>query len=109
LAAWGALSPPLSPTATCGYVGDPKGGGTSPRTERLHNYPALEAPDTRHYIYYPAANYLWSDLRYLLFIPFEVPRQGTSPSQKGKRGKIFASKRRDGEKKGKSAESDLTS
>ncbi len=28
-------------------------GGISPRTERLHNYPALQAPDTGHYIYYP--------------------------------------------------------
>ena len=23
-------------------------GGTAPRTKRLHNYPALEAPDTEH-------------------------------------------------------------
>ena len=57
LAAWGALSPPLSPTATCGYVGDPKGGGIPPRAERLHNYPALKAPDTGHYIYYPCGNF----------------------------------------------------
>ena len=59
-------------------------GGTSPRTERLHNYLALDAPDTGHDIYYPAVNYLWSDLRPPLLLPFEVPCQGTSPSQKGK-------------------------
>ena len=36
------------PTATCGYVGDPKGGGTAPSTKRLTKNPALKAPDTGH-------------------------------------------------------------
>ena len=31
-----------------------------------------------------AVNSLWSDLRSPLFLPFEVPSQGTSPSPKGK-------------------------
>ena len=36
------------PTATCGYVGDPKGGGTAPSAKRLTKNPALKAPDTGH-------------------------------------------------------------
>jgi hypothetical protein len=36
------------PTATCGYVGDPKGGGISPGTEHRCAYSALKAPSTGH-------------------------------------------------------------
>ena len=52
--------------------------------DRQRKDSVLEAPDTGHYIYYPAVMYLWSDLRAPLLLPFEVASQGTSPSQKGK-------------------------